>query len=149
MKKQKEIFKPVLGFENNYLVTNTGRVWSIKRKRFLNPTKDVYGYYYHQLCDGNGYNRAYKLHRIVFEAFRGELPKNFDVDHLDGNKANNNINNLLGLSHGEHIRRHRIGKVTSEATRLKISESRRKLQAKKKNVVLVQIDENNYVLSSV
>lgn len=33
MKKEREIFKPIKGYEDKYLVSNLGRVWSIKRKQ--------------------------------------------------------------------------------------------------------------------
>lgn len=45
-------------------------------------------------------NRVQKyLHRLVFEAFFGEIPKNYEVDHIDGNKSNCNVQNLRISTH--------------------------------------------------
>lgn len=125
MRKQREIFKPVLGFEGFYTVSNFGRVWGIKRQIFLTPSKDVYGYYYLNLFRNDGKLHSYKLHRMVYEAFRGKLPQNFDIDHLDQNKANNNLNNLISILHSEHVRKHRIGFKVSKKTRKLIGKKRK------------------------
>ena len=42
------------------------------------------------------------LHRIVFRTFISEIPKGYEIDHIDGNKLNNNINNLRLVTHKEN-----------------------------------------------
>lgn len=131
MKKERIVFKSVIGYEKMYQVTNTGKVWSIKRKIFLKPCKDKNGYLYVQLRQKEsdvGY-KSCKLHRIVYEAFRGEIPTGWDIDHLDQNKENNNIKNLIALPHTEHLRRHKLGKPLTEEHKRKIREA--KLNKKK------------------
>ena len=149
MKKERETFKPVYGFEEKYLATNLGRVWSIKNKMFLKPHTDSKGYQYIQLCITSRKYKAYKLHRIIYEAFRGALPKGWDVDHLDQNKFNNNIKNLVGMEHGEHVRKHRLGKKMSEEVKRKISISRKKAWNKLKGIKdqpeVVKVNEKNYI----
>ena len=81
MKRIKEIYKPVIGFEGLYQVSNTGKVYSIKRKKFLKPATDKYGYLYVNLSkDGNW--KATKVHRIVAEAFLGRK-----LEKSDGRKV--------------------------------------------------------------
>lgn len=50
----------------------------------------------------NGKNK--KWHRLVWEYFRGEIPKGIQVDHIDNNPLNNLISNLQLLSNKDNIR---------------------------------------------
>lgn len=38
--------------------------------------------------------KRYKAHRIIWEMFNGKIPESMVIDHIDGNKANNMIENL-------------------------------------------------------
>ena len=56
------------------------------------------------------YNRNHKpcfVHRGCYEAHRGSIPPNHDVHHVNGNKVDNCIENLVCLPHDEHARFHR------------------------------------------
>ena len=50
--------------------------------------------------DGTGYRRVmmgkqhYKMHRLIWIMFNGDIPQGLIVDHVDRNKANNRIENL-------------------------------------------------------
>jgi len=46
-------------------------------------------------------NRDY-LHRIVWENYKGKIPKSHDVHHIDNDKTNNHIENLELISKPEH-----------------------------------------------
>lgn len=62
----------------------------------------------------NGYfakttgDRAY-LHREVYQDTHGEIPPDFDVHHLDGDKTHNAAENLCAQSPSEHGKRHGFG----------------------------------------
>jgi len=52
-------------------------------------------------CLGNrGYNRVtfngveYMSHRVIYELHFGPMPEGYQIDHVDGNKSNNNLENL-------------------------------------------------------
>lgn len=47
-----------------------------------------------------------RLHRYVWEKHNGEIPKGYEIHHMDKNKANNNISNLQMLSQSEHMKLH-------------------------------------------
>ena len=42
------------------------------------------------------------VHRLVWEAFMGEIPQDKEIDHIDGNPHNNNLNNLQLLTRREN-----------------------------------------------
>jgi len=76
-------------YDNNYLVYNDGRIYSKKSNRFLNGWMHKDGYRHFNIS-GNYYlgHRLVALHYI-------DNPHNYDqVNHIDGNKLNNDITNL-------------------------------------------------------
>ena len=59
-----------------------------------------------ELNDDHGYFKvnSHWVHRMVAECFIGEIPKGYHVDHIDGNRKNNNINNLRIVTSKENHR---------------------------------------------
>ena len=65
--------------------------------------------YYDIVSEHEG-NFRKKLHRLIYEDYyKVTLLPETDIHHIDGNKLNNNIENLEAISHGEHSRRHMVG----------------------------------------
>lgn len=46
------------------------------------------------------------VHRLVYELFVGKISKDYIVHHIDGNKYNNNVNNLQVMTQSDHARLH-------------------------------------------
>ena len=118
-----EIWKPVVGFEGLYEVSNFGRVKSLKRNtatdRLLKPhnTKK-----YLQVClCKNGVKADKLIHRLVAEAFIPNPDNLPEVNHKDENKLNNAVSNLEWISQIGNLRYgtrfERIGKAKSKAVR--------------------------------
>lgn len=42
-------------------------------------------------------------HRLVYEAFNGVIPEDLEINHKDGNKLNNCIDNLECISHKQNV----------------------------------------------
>jgi len=64
------------------------------------------GYRKIKLYDDQGIRRLFSVHRLMWRAFFGEIPANFDVDHIDFDRGNNNINNLRIIpSHLNQLRK--------------------------------------------
>lgn len=42
------------------------------------------------------------MHRLEYEAFIGEIPEGFEIDHIDSNPQNNVLSNIRACSHTEN-----------------------------------------------
>ena len=91
-----EIWKPVVGYEGMYEVSNFGRVWSIRRKLFLKEDIDKRkNHHYHRVTlSKNGKTERITVHRLVTQAFIPNPDNLPEVNHKDENPANNNVENL-------------------------------------------------------
>lgn len=87
----------------NYLVSNRGRVKNAKTNRILKFGKHRQGYSLVWLCDSEG-RHGKSVHRLVAEAFLPNPEDKDQVNHIDGNKSNNDVNNLEWSSGSENMR---------------------------------------------
>jgi hypothetical protein len=88
----KEIWINIPEFEN-YQVSNLGNVFSKKSNKLLCITKNDKGYCYVQIYKNNK-DYHFRLHRLVAKCFIPN-PNNFkEINHIDGNKQNNCVENL-------------------------------------------------------
>lgn len=96
--------KDIPGYEGLYAVTSDGQVWSYRRNIFLRPAMRK-GYLAVHLRK-NGKGKSYYIHRLVGLVFIPN-PQNLEtIDHIDGNKLNNNADNLQWLSRTNNIRKY-------------------------------------------
>ena len=125
-----EIWKDILGYEKRYQISNTGKVRSIQdnhgnyreqeRKAYVRSTSCPYLYVQMWVKD-KGFTHA--VHRLVAETFIKNPDNKPMVNHIDGNKRNNNAYNLewvtcsenhkhafkTGLRDKEQVRKRMIG----------------------------------------
>lgn len=81
------------GYEGRYSITDNGIVYSYIGKGRIKATRvDCKGYVVVNLS-GNGTYRNAKVHRLVVQSW-GEWDPDLQVNHKDGNKLNNHIDNL-------------------------------------------------------
>ena len=99
-----EKWKPIKGYEEYYEISDKGRVRRIKYNDnskkvqyqlpyYLKPRKDKDGYFKYALCV-NGNNKYFLAHRLVALNFIDNIDNLPCVNHKDGNKENNRIDNL-------------------------------------------------------
>jgi len=86
----------------DYIVYPNGRVWTTKKKRFMKAHKDNSGYL-HISFYMNKKKTTRLLHRVVLETFDGPCPEGMEARHLDGDKENNNILNLVWGTREENM----------------------------------------------
>lgn len=111
MKHNQEIFKDVVGYESMYQVSNLGTVISLERTKYKNQyvkskTKSIndngYGYKTVNLWKDNK-GKTFYVHRLIVEAFIGEIPKDMQVNHINGVKSDNFLSNLEIVTRSENI----------------------------------------------
>jgi len=98
-----EIYKDIIGFEEDYMISNYGNVISKKFKihKLLNPGCDTNGYP-QVILNKKGKQKCVKISRLVAIHFI-ENPNNLiDVNHIDFNKKNNHHSNLEWVSKREN-----------------------------------------------
>ena len=114
-----EEFKPVIGYDGIYEVSNIGRVRSVDRMscggRFGNyfvsgkliktSIDPLNGYRYMTLAKGK-HKLKVNVHRLVARAFIGE-DNNMVVDHKNGDRGDNRAENLEYVTMRENISRGR------------------------------------------
>lgn len=88
-----------------YYATEDGKILNLSKNIEVKLMKS--GNYY-RFSAYYGLNKKFLVHRAVWEAFNGTIPKNFDIDHIDENPANNNLNNLQAISHKDNIKKRKI-----------------------------------------
>ena len=91
----------VIESHKNYAVSNKGNVKNLKFNRLLKTFTGKEGYLLVNLWD-NGKMSQKKVHRLVLMAFVPNLDGKPQVNHKDGNKQNNTVENLEWCTNSEN-----------------------------------------------
>lgn len=96
------ICKNINGFKR-YLIDENGNVYDIKRDKSVCKWIDTVGYYQCNLRDDNNKKYYKRVHRLVAQSYIPN-PNNFpQVNHKDGNKLNNNVENLEWTTNSQNV----------------------------------------------
>lgn len=112
-----ECWKPIRQYDGYYEVSDCGNVrsvdryvqrsdgvWQFRRGKRHRVFEDRDGYVHTKLCK-DGTSMVYSVHRLVYEAFVGDIPEGYDVDHVDNNRENNHLSNLTVMSHTDNVKK--------------------------------------------
>ena len=78
----------MIKYENGYAIVDGHKFKKDKKT----------GYYLSGAING----KRYRLHRYIYMKYKGDIPKGYDIHHIDHNKDNNEIENLQLLSSFQH-----------------------------------------------
>jgi hypothetical protein len=127
-----EEWKTIPGFEVFYEASNLGRVrslMSVQGPRLvprLMRTKTAKSGYIDVTLQKPGTCVTVRVHRVVLEAFVGMRPAGMECRHLDGNPANNTIDNIVWGTRAENCldrRMHGRVRIGTAHTNSKLNES--------------------------
>ena len=96
---------PYSFYADRYLVSNSGKSYSIKWHSIMRNHPNDKGYYGINLCKDSVHSRK-SMSRTVALAFIPDTPDNWqelEINHLDENPANNSVENLEWCTHQENI----------------------------------------------
>jgi len=102
-----EIWKWVPGYEGKYKVSSRGRVKSVKRKyvtvdRIFGKSLHRSGYFYVDLRKDQ-IKKHFLIHRLIGLAFIDNPFNKTDINHINGNKMDNRVENLEWVTRKENI----------------------------------------------
>lgn len=107
--EEKEIWRDIEGFEGRYQISSLGRVKSLARHNV--PEEKIIafqlshkGYERIRIGIGRNFKRSMQVHRLVAIAFIPNPDNLPQVNHKDGNKRNNRVDNLEWCTNIENQR---------------------------------------------
>lgn len=149
----KEIWKPIKGYEDKYEISNFGNVKSLylinrqtkmKREKILKQHMTC-GYLKVILRKENKM-KNYLVHRLVAETFIPNPENKPQVNHINGYKLNNNVSNLEWVTRSENVNHAWINGL-HEKTRMIVKENMKKATNSLKKAIEQYDLDNNYIRS--
>jgi hypothetical protein len=152
---KEEIWKDIEGFEGLYQISSFGRVkslpkkwvmtnnfgtfWVMKDERILSPVISNKGYYVLSLVK-NKRKKQFRVHQLVATHFLENNGNYNCINHIDGDKLNNNIENLEYCTHSHNQK---------EAFRLGLKQPSKSMLGRLDDLCPNSIPINQYTLDGV
>lgn len=115
-----EEWKQIVGFPN-YEISTKGNIRTkerlnnkndIKKSKLLSKRKNNVGYEYVILSNKTQKHKTLTVHRLMAKTFLNNYSDNLEVNHINGIKDDNRIENLEMTTHSENVKkRYEIGNI--------------------------------------
>ena len=99
-----ETWKELQGYEDRYRISDHGRIWSKQKFKCMGERISKTGYVNMSLRQKNSPAKQHTLHRLVAIAFIPNPENKPQVNHIDGDKQNNCVENLEWATCSENIK---------------------------------------------
>lgn len=94
-----------IDYGNLYLISDEGNIYGLKSGKIRKKNVNHEGYYFVNISYGSRQKKkCIKVHRAVAENFLDNPNQLPQVNHIDGNKLNNNVSNLEWVTAKENIK---------------------------------------------
>lgn len=137
MINKKEVLYP-------YMITEDGRVYNDKTGRYLKPQHNKKGYLVVRVTV-NKIKHTIRIHREVAKAFIENPLNKPQVNHIDGNKENNKVENLewvTGQENVNHAMKNGLWERNLEVARISNEKRKKKIIAKNKKTGQIKYYES-------
>lgn len=93
----------IKGYENKYSITKDGKVYSHRSKKYLATDPNSNGYLRVWLYKNNKGDRRF-IHKLIADEYLENIHNHSEVNHIDGNKLNNTVENLEWCSRSYNLK---------------------------------------------
>ena len=107
----------------NYLIDIDGNVYDTEKNKYCHFNKDNYGYILVNLRKNNNWYKR-KVHRLLALSYLPNPENKCDVNHIDGNKSNNSLDNLEWATRSENMKHAWKNILTNESKKTIINNFR-------------------------
>jgi len=128
--KSEILWKPVEGYDGKYIISNTGKIFSKNVQRNLEPWITRYKYLRVELWK-DGKKKQYLVHRLVALTFIKNTNNKPQINHRNGVRTDNHVNNLEWATNGENQKHSYdfLGKLPTFKGRRHTQEAKEKVRA--------------------
>lgn len=86
---------------SNYWISDEGKCYNLQTKHLLSPIKS--GNYYKYCFSINGEKSSALIHKLVYSLFKDDYNEQKQINHIDGNKQNNVLDNLELITSQQNV----------------------------------------------